>query len=115
MLDFIREQTKPDLVLWTGDSIPHNVGTLTADSNAQIMKNVTNMVAKELKDFRVYPALGNHDTFPQDIISMFKPRDNPTINDWDNSWLQFIPDEEQQKNFLDYGFYSLPLQDINGN
>lgn len=53
------------------------------------------MVAKELKDFRVYPALGNHDTFPQDIISMFKPRDNPTINDWDNSWLQFIPDKEQ--------------------
>ena len=46
---------------------------------------------------------------------MFKPRDNPTINDWDDAWLQFIPDQEQQKNFLDFGFYSLPLQDKAGN
>ena len=41
MLDFIREQIQPDAVIWTGDSIPHNVGSLTADSNAEIMKNVT--------------------------------------------------------------------------
>merc|ERR1711990_669582 len=58
-LEFIRDQTKPDLVLWTGDSIPHNVGSLTADSNAEIMKNVTNTIARVLKDYRVYPALGN--------------------------------------------------------
>ena len=73
------------------------------------------MIASQLKDYRIYPALGNHDTFPQDIISMFQPRDNPTINDWDDAWVQFIPDQEQQKNFLDYGFYSLPLQDKAGN
>ena len=57
------------------------------------MKNVTQMVASELRDFSIYPAIGNHDTFPQDVISMFKPRDNQNINEWDSAWLQFIPDQ----------------------
>jgi len=41
MLDYIREEVKPDGVMWLGDSIPHNVETLTEETNIEIMKNVT--------------------------------------------------------------------------
>lgn len=41
MFDYIREDTKPDAILWGGDTIPHNLDTLTFDTNVEIMKNVT--------------------------------------------------------------------------
>lgn len=50
------------------------------------MKNVTEMVARELDGIRVYPAIGNHDTYPQDVISMQKAKANDAINDWAPSW-----------------------------
>ena len=56
-------------------------------------------MADELDGIRVYPTIGNHDTYPQDIISMQIPRNNPAINEWSPTWLQFIPDVESQKLF----------------
>lgn len=38
MLSHIKNVIKPDLVLWGGDSIPHNVDSLTIETNVQIMK-----------------------------------------------------------------------------
>jgi hypothetical protein len=40
---------------------------------------------------------------------MNAPKDNPAINAWAPDWLKWIPDEEQQENFLNFGFYSLDL------
>ena len=33
MLKTIREDIKPDIILWGGDSIPHNLETLTLETN----------------------------------------------------------------------------------
>ena len=41
MFQYIREDIIPDFILWGGDSIPHNLETLTFESNVEIMKNVT--------------------------------------------------------------------------
>lgn len=41
MLDHIKNVIKPDLVMWGGDSIPHNVDSLTIETNIEIMKQVT--------------------------------------------------------------------------
>lgn len=64
MLDFVASDLKPDAVFWLGDSIPHNVDSLNLDSNIEIVKNVTQLVADGLKDYKVFPAMGNHDTYP---------------------------------------------------
>lgn len=114
MLEYIAEDLKPDVVFWGGDSVPHNVDSLNFDSNVAIMKNTTSLVSEGLKGYAVYPAIGNHDTYPQDIISMSAPRDNAAIQEWAPEWLKWIPDEEQQKNFLDWGYYSLDLTGVNG-
>lgn len=87
MLEFISEDLKPDVVFWGGDSVPHNVDSLDFDSNVNIMKNTTKIVSDGLKDYAVYPTIGNHDTYPQDIISMASPRDNAAIQEWSSTWL----------------------------
>ena len=33
MLKFIREDVKPDLIFWGGDSIPHNLDSLNLETN----------------------------------------------------------------------------------
>lgn len=79
MLSEIKNNVKPDLVLWAGDSVPHNIDTLTFESNVNIMKNITKEVSEGLDGIKVIPCIGNHDTYPQDIIKMKIPRENAAI------------------------------------
>ena len=69
LLENVRDETKPDAIFWLGDSIPHNVDTLNAESNVQIMTNVSQLVADELitlGDYtgKFFPTPGNHDSYP---------------------------------------------------
>jgi sphingomyelin phosphodiesterase len=64
MMSFIKDDIKPDAVLWGGDSIPHNLDTLTFEDNVNIMKNVTSDVLNGLEGLKIYPTIGNHDTYP---------------------------------------------------
>jgi hypothetical protein len=105
---------EPDVVLWGGDSIPHNIDTLTFKSNVDIMKNITAEVFSGLEGIRIYPTIGNHDTYPQDIIGMSIPRQNKAINEWINSWDPMITDAEQNKIFKDWGYYALPFETHTG-
>jgi len=104
----------PDFVMWGGDSIPHNVDTITPQGNVQIMKNITAEVLTQLDGIRIYPTIGNHDTYPQDIIAMAIPRENEVINEWISAWDPMIKDPATNKLFKDWGYYSMPLEDVNG-
>lgn len=86
LLSHIKDEIKPDFVLWAGDSIPHNLDSLTFDSNVEIMKNVTKQVVEGLKGITIIPAIGNHDTYPQDSIKMHIPKENPAVNEWAPTW-----------------------------
>ena len=48
LLNEIKQNIKPDFVLWAGDSIPHNIDSLTFDTNVQIMKNATKQIVDGL-------------------------------------------------------------------
>ena len=64
MLNEIKNVVKPDLVMWAGDSVPHNIDTLNFESNVNIMKNITKTVSEGLDGLKVFPRIGNHDTYP---------------------------------------------------
>jgi sphingomyelin phosphodiesterase len=115
MLDFVKDELKPDAVFWLGDSVPHNVDSLVFESNVEIMKNVTQLVQSGLQDYKIFPAIGNHDTYPQDSIKFDYPRENEAVNAWAPTWMSFFGNNEEAKqNFLDYGFFSLPFESLNG-
>ncbi|XP_034017543.1 acid sphingomyelinase-like phosphodiesterase 3a [Thalassophryne amazonica] len=60
--------TQPaDFIIWTGDSPPHvPVSELSTDTVIQVIHNMTLTIRKNFPNLTVYPALGNHDYWPQD-------------------------------------------------
>lgn len=64
LLEYIASDIKPDAVMWGGDSIPHNLDTLILETSVNIMKNTTKIVTDKLKNYQIYPTIGNHDTYP---------------------------------------------------
>lgn len=116
MFEYISNEIKPQAILWGGDSIPHNVDTLEFNNNVDIMKSITKDVQQGLSNFRVFPTIGNHDTYPQDIIKMRIPRSNAAINEWMPTWQNFFDaDMGQWDQFQDWGYYSMPFVDKAGN
>ncbi|XP_068432607.1 cyclic GMP-AMP phosphodiesterase SMPDL3A [Clinocottus analis] len=63
--------TRPqDFIIWTGDSPPHvPVGELTTDTVIEVISNMTRTIRQHFPNVTVYPALGNHDYWPQDQMS----------------------------------------------
>ncbi len=48
LLDYIRDEMKPDVVMWLGDTIPHNVRTLDPTENVETIRRATNSIKKLL-------------------------------------------------------------------
>ncbi|KAM9704579.1 cyclic GMP-AMP phosphodiesterase SMPDL3A [Menidia menidia] len=60
--------TQPqDFIIWTGDSPPHvPPGELSTAMVIQVISNMTQTIRQHFPNLTVYPALGNHDYWPQD-------------------------------------------------
>ena len=89
MFDFIRDELKPDAAFWLGDSIAHHLDSLTEEDNINSMVKVSRQVQKAFKDIPLWAAIGNHDTYPQDLFEGKVPRQNKAINEWIKSWKEF--------------------------
>uniref|UniRef100_A0A673YBY1 Sphingomyelin phosphodiesterase acid like 3A n=1 Tax=Salmo trutta TaxID=8032 RepID=A0A673YBY1_SALTR len=60
---------QPEFMIWTRDSPPHvPSGELSTDVVIQVISNMTQTIREFLLDMPVYPALGNHDYWPQDQL-----------------------------------------------
>lgn len=92
MLEYIKNEIKPDAVLWGGDSIGHNLDSLTPDQVTNDLTKTTNKIKTAFSSVRVYPTIGNHDSYPMNIISRSKPHDNPYVNSWISNWSDFVHD-----------------------
>uniref|UniRef100_A0A8C8JG60 Sphingomyelin phosphodiesterase C-terminal domain-containing protein n=1 Tax=Oncorhynchus tshawytscha TaxID=74940 RepID=A0A8C8JG60_ONCTS len=57
---------QPEFMIWTRDSHPHvPSGELSTDVVIQVISNMTQTIREFLLDMPVYPALRNHDNWPQ--------------------------------------------------
>ena len=78
------------------------------------MKQVTKQVQEGLGDIKIYPCIGNHDTYPQDVINMQVPRENKAINEWGPAWDSMIGDSAQIENWKNWGYFSKPFTKSDG-
>ncbi|ROT72613.1 Sphingomyelin phosphodiesterase B [Penaeus vannamei] len=62
-----------DLILWTGDLIPHNVWNTTREGNLDIIRQTVQMVKQYFPDTPVFPAIGNHESHPVNATSPSYP------------------------------------------
>ncbi|CAN9507536.1 unnamed protein product [Ophioblennius macclurei] len=66
MAPLVQEQ---DFIIWTGDSPPHvHVDQLSTDVVIQVIRNMTQTIMQHFPNRTIYPAVGNHDYWPQDQL-----------------------------------------------
>nr|XP_033794073.1 acid sphingomyelinase-like phosphodiesterase 3a isoform X2 [Geotrypetes seraphini] len=69
-LNYMKQsQQRASFMIWTGDSSPHvPVKELSTETVINYIDNVTSTILNFFPDFQVFPALGNHDYWPQDQL-----------------------------------------------
>ncbi|CAL4122987.1 unnamed protein product [Meganyctiphanes norvegica] len=73
-----------DLIIWTGDLVPHVVWNTTQEGNLMVIREAVQMVKDFFPDTPVFPAIGNHEGHP---VNTFPPPWLEEPSDWDVSWL----------------------------
>ncbi|KAL4649111.1 acid sphingomyelinase-like phosphodiesterase 3a [Arapaima gigas] len=96
-----------DFIIWTGDSPPHvPVKKLSTNIVIQTLSNMTDTIRKYFPDLQVYPALGNHDYWPQDQFPVSTNEIYQAAADLWQPWLK----PEALKTLREGGFYSQLVQ-----
>ena len=97
---------KPDFIIWTGDNAPHDPWTGDQDAVYKVTELFVNMlVYKYNYSLPVYPAIGNHEEYPNDLYYPYDDRENhklKTIGDIFKVWLE----DQAYESFIKYGYYS---------
>ncbi|XP_033846345.1 acid sphingomyelinase-like phosphodiesterase 3a [Periophthalmus magnuspinnatus] len=103
-LDHLSKMVSPeDFVIWTGDSPPHvPPSELSTDLVVQVLSNLTKSISEKLPNVTVYPALGNHDYWPQDQMPDSPNDIYRAVSRLWAPWLQ----EGALRTFQQGGFYS---------
>ncbi|KAG5205399.1 hypothetical protein JEQ12_018649 [Ovis aries] len=103
-LDFIKNSgQKVSFMIWTGDSPPHvPVLELSTDKVINVIANLTTTIQHLFPNLQVFPALGNHDYWPQDQLPVVTSKVyNAVANLW-KPWLT----EEAITTLRKGGFYT---------
>lgn len=116
MFDFIgqnQDTLKVDFITWTGDNSPHNTWQNSNEEVASYVRNITETLKQSLgpdSKIEVFPALGNHDTWPINVEDLSTPNSNLAINSFKTG---FVADHWLSQDEADamgrFGFYSKQL------
>ncbi|CAD7691688.1 unnamed protein product [Nyctereutes procyonoides] len=102
--DFIKNSgQEASFMIWTGDSPPHvPVHELSTEKVINVIANMTATIQNLFPNRQVFPALGNHDYWPQDQLPVVTSRVYNAVADLWEPWL----DEEALHTLRKGGFYS---------
>lgn len=103
-LDYMKKvDIQPEFIIWTGDSPPHvPKEELSTDIVINVITNVTQTIQKFFPKLPVYPALGNHDYWPQDQDPTSENKIYDAVTQLWQLWLS----PEAIPTLLKGGFYS---------
>ncbi|XP_027254243.2 acid sphingomyelinase-like phosphodiesterase 3a [Cricetulus griseus] len=102
--DFIKNSgQEASFMIWTGDSPPHvPVPELSTGTVIKVITNMTMTIQNLFPSLQVFPALGNHDYWPQDQLPIATSKVYSAVADLWKPWL----DEEAISTLRKGGFYS---------
>ncbi|MBN3303245.1 ASM3A phosphodiesterase, partial [Amia calva] len=96
-------EQQPDFMIWTGDSPPHvPAKELSTETVINIISNMTHTIQGHFPHLPVYPALGNHDYWPQDQLPVSTNKIYEAVSELWKPWLK----PEALKTLRTGGFYS---------
>ncbi|KAH0622273.1 hypothetical protein JD844_024429, partial [Phrynosoma platyrhinos] len=107
-LQYIKDSSQQaSFMIWTGDSPPHiPVKELSTKIVIDIIGNLTSTVRGFFPDLQVFPALGNHDYWPQDQLPVSTSEVYSAVADFWKPWLT----DEAVSTFRKGGFYTQIFQ-----
>ncbi|KAB0352782.1 hypothetical protein FD754_017639 [Muntiacus muntjak] len=102
--DFIKNSgQKVSFMIWTGDSPPHvPVLELSTDKVINVIANITTTIQRLFPNLQVFPALGNHDYWPQDQLPVVTSKVYNAVASLWKPWLT----EEAVTTLKKGGFYT---------
>ena len=56
-----------DFIVWTGDTVAHDVWNVTREVNLKSIKTISDRFKKEFPSTIILPALGNHEAVPVNL------------------------------------------------
>ncbi|XP_048700606.2 cyclic GMP-AMP phosphodiesterase SMPDL3A isoform X2 [Caretta caretta] len=100
-------EQQASFMIWTGDSPPHvPVEELSTKMVINVIGNMTSTIQSFFPDLQVFPALGNHDYWPQDQLPVSA---NEVYSAVANFWKPWLTDEAIST-FKKGGFYTQLFQ-----
>lgn len=68
-MNFVRDDIKPDVLVWTGDNSAHDTWQNTSEQVIEYTTKITDIIAEtfESTDVKILPIEGNHDTWPVNV------------------------------------------------
>ncbi|KAM4771015.1 cyclic GMP-AMP phosphodiesterase SMPDL3A [Rhinophrynus dorsalis] len=103
-IQYIKEsKQKVDFMIWTGDSPPHvPAKELSTKMVIDVIGNMTSTIRSLLPELLVFPALGNHDYWPQDQLPVSANEVYTAVAEFWKPWLT----EEALTTLRKGGYYS---------
>ena len=100
MLNFVKDDIKPDMFFWTGDNSAHIVWANNNEEVGNATLNITKAIQSVFAGSKisVYPIQGNHDTWPVNVQDFSSTNSNIPINAFSGSWAEWL-DKETLKQF----------------
>lgn len=111
---YIKDSRQPaSFMIWTGDSPPHvPVQELSTEKVIEVIANMTATIRDHFPDLQVFPALGNHDYWPQDQLPVVDSELYSAVADLWRPWLT----DEAITTLRKGGYYSqIYKSTLNGN
>ncbi|NXS85093.1 ASM3A phosphodiesterase, partial [Erpornis zantholeuca] len=97
-------------MIWTGDSPPHvPIKELSTKLVISIIGNLSSTIRNFFPDLQVFPALGNHDYWPQDQLPVTTSEVYNAVADFWKPWLS----DEAINTFRKGGFYTQLFESSN--
>lgn len=93
---FISESVKPEVVIWTGDNVAHDIWKQNTSFQAIPTKIATRTLQKLLPNVTIYPIFGNHECFPADQFDFFSNTTKWLTDATSDMWKDLIGENAAQ-------------------
>ena len=105
---------KPDLILWTGDSISHDLIGISEEDVLESIRKLTNLIKKWFPQTPLVLSLGNHDFEPANYQS-FEKTNSRFLDELSIIWKDsFLGSEDSISKFREFGFFAVDAPDTIG-
>ena len=107
--NFIEEKLKPELAVWTGDTVDHTIWRQSREKNIYATLWATKQMSNIFNTTRmkIFPIDGNHEAYPVNNYDFFSDREDPLKEAFGSAWEAWIGRKaaEEVKKFMYYSTY----------